>query len=157
VSDTVVGAFFPSNSSRILVADWASWVALLMVFAIGAWTAGHWFWKFSVKSTALSVSAIAVPPLALSRELAAQHRFGASQPLPPATSADPSGLVLIGVVAAKSGKGGLAIFLVDGKKQIASVVGNEVVPGLMLVGVANDHAELSRDGRLTKIPLSRRK
>ena len=66
-------------------------------------------------------------------------------------------MTLVGIVSAASGKKGVAVILVDGKKAVTARVGEEIAPGLVLSRVARDQVELTQDGRMINLMLSARK
>jgi general secretion pathway protein C len=72
--------------------------------------------------------------------------FGAATQGSGAAAAGSGALRLMGVMAAAGGQGGQAVLRLDGKRSLAVLEGEDIVPGLRLAEVHVDHIVLERNG-----------
>jgi len=106
----------------------------------------YWSWVWFAPSAA--PRAPAAVQLA-GRASAAGGLFGVALQGSGATAAAAAGagaLRLMGVMAAAGGQGGQAVLRLDGKRSLAVLEGEDIVPGLRLAEVHVDHIVLERNG-----------
>lgn len=103
----------------------------------------YWSWVW------FAPSAVPRAPAAVQlagRASAAGGLFGAAQQGSGAAAAGSGALRLMGVMAAADGHGGQAVLRLDGKRSLAVLEGEDIVPGLRLTEVHVDHIVLERNG-----------
>ena len=103
----------------------------------------YWSWVW------FAPSAVPRAPAAVQlagRAAAADGLFGAAQQGAGAAAAGSGALRLMGVMAAADGQGGQAVLRLDGKRSLAVLEGEDIVPGLRLTEVHVDHIVLERNG-----------
>ena len=135
----------------------AAWLAVT-AGAI-AWLFAYWFWQISFRPVPPPAVVQESHPETLAQQVRSKHLFGLGEGLAVAMAAAPNAIrmTLVGIVSAASGKKGVAVILVDGKKAVTARVGEEIAPGLVLSRVARDQVELTQDGRMINLMLSARK
>lgn len=135
----------------------AGLLVLAAVFSV--WTFSYWFWRFSLRPSLSELVVKEHNPGSLALEVRNRHFFGVAGEAPGeiAATSGATAMVLAGIVSTGSGKRGVAVILIDGRRSLAAEVGQEVAPGVVLTLVARDHVELQRDGRTVVLELAKKK
>ena len=103
----------------------------------------YWSWVW------FAPSAVPRAPAAVQlagRASAAGGLFGVAQQGSGAAADGSGSLLLMGVMAAADGEVGQAVLRLDGKRSLAVLEGEDIVPGLRLTEVHVDHIVLERNG-----------
>lgn len=134
-------------------------VCIALAAGLIAWLIAYWFWEISVRPVSAPAVVVEMNPEALAPQIRTKHLFGRADGVAVPTTATPAStrLSLVGIVSAASGKKGVAVIVIDGKKAVTATIGEDIVPGLVLLRVARDHVELTQDGRITNLMLSTKK
>lgn len=137
-------------------------VALLALSAGAiAWLIAYWFWQIALRPAPPPTVAAESHPETLAQQVRSRTLFGRGDGVPVPAAAAPAAaatrMTLVGIVSAASGKKGVAVIMIDGKKAVTARVGEEVAPGLVLSRVARDQVELTQDGRMINLMLATKK
>lgn len=124
----------------------------LAVIALWAWFAAGWYWRLSAPPAAVAPNQLITDPTLAARELAARHLFGEVVVQQQAVTV--SRYTLVGVAAHSRKSPGWAVIAEDGKPAQGFVLGDEIAPGVKLVGVLPDSVEIDRGGNRERIMLS---
>ncbi|WP_242533160.1 type II secretion system protein N [Niveibacterium umoris] len=116
----------------------------MAAIALWAWFAAGWYWRLSAPSLASAPNNIATDPSVAARETATRHLFG--ELVAPTQAVVVSRFTLLGVAAHSKKSPGWAVIAEEGKPGQGFVVGEEIAPGVKLVSVMADGAELDRGG-----------
>lgn len=117
-----------------------------------AWVLAHWTWVFVTPRAAGEAASSAMPVLGklLAEKVVGYRLFGglgggveAGQ----APVAAPSNIVVQGIYAARDGRSGFAVLVVDGRT-LSAMLGDEFMPGLVLHQVFADRVEIQRGGQI---------
>lgn len=132
------------SETSTIPAGWrvAAAASLAVAFAIFAWVAAHWIWRWASPRPPVVAAAASADPAA---DIVASGLWAGGTPAPRAAPAPVAGDVrLLGVLAEREG-GGLAVFRTrDGVRVVAA--GGEIVPGTTLASIGANGVRL-RDGQ----------
>jgi general secretion pathway protein C len=143
---------------RAASARWFANLALLIAITVAAWVLSQVFWRFAFPPEPAPVTVFAMDSKSALGQAVARHWFGvpASGPAVVGTTTI-ADVKLRGVVAqSASRKGGMAIFSVQGGPDRVFAVGEEISPGVSLIGVQGKSATIRRSGREEQVALPQR-
>ncbi len=126
-----------------------SFVALALL----TWTLAHWTWVFMTPRARDAASAPPAPVLGkLLAEKAVAFRLfggvlGAASDAGGAPVAVASNISVQGIYAARDGRSGFAVLVVDGRT-LSALLGDEFMPGMVLHQVYADRVEIQRGGQI---------
>lgn len=137
---------------------WIPLLELALVAALGV-TLAHWTWvalaPAAVAASSLVGPSSAAPGVAPVR----RNLFGAAQEGkgPAVIDASPASRIkLLGVLSRGAAGSGRAIFALETGKAKTVEAGSQVVPGLVLKEVHEDHVLVARNGTVERMKLDRR-
>lgn len=135
----------------------AAWLVVTVVAV--AWIGSYWFWQLSLRPEPPVVAAFEGRPGGLALDIRNRRLFGVAGDTTgsSAASSGSTAMVLAGIVSTGSGRKGVAVISMDGRKALAFEVGQEIAPGVVLSRVAQDHVELRRDGGTVVLELAKKK
>ncbi len=127
-------------------------IALFLALVVLAWTLAYWTWVF-VTPRPSDTAAAATPPVLgklLAEKVVAFRLFGglvgATAPGQEPVAAT-SNISVQGIYAARDGRSGFAVLVVDGHT-LSALQGNEFMPGMVLHQVYPDRVEIQRGGQI---------
>lgn len=127
-------------------------VALFFALVLLTWTLAHWTWVFVTPRPSAEAASTSAPVLGklLAEKAAAFNLFGGS---PTGLGGDqapvaaPSNIVVQGIYAARDGRSGFAVLVVDGRT-LSALQGEEFMPGVVLHQAFADRVEIQRGGQI---------
>lgn len=143
-----------SRGVRLAELGWLVPIAVLSASLIA-----YWFWAVMSRPSSLPSILGEGRPDRLAKQIQDRHLFGSVGSALGALSAVPdvAQMVLAGIVSSGSSKRGVAVILIEGKKAVTVRVGQEIVPGVILSRVAQDHVELTRRDQTINLRLATKK
>jgi type II secretion system protein C len=127
-------------------------VTLLAALVLLTWVLARWTWVFVTPRPPTETTA-AAPLLSkmLAEKAAAFRLFGSERQAAPGPASAPvaavSNIVVRGIYAARDGRSGFAVLVLDGRT-VEAVSGKEVAPGVVLHRVYPDRVEIQRNGQI---------
>lgn len=127
------------------------YVALFAALLLLAWALAYWTWVFLAPRQAGQAHAVSAPVLSklLAEQAVAFHLFGGAAPgaREQGPAAAPSNIGVRGIYAARDGRSGFAVLVLDGHP-VAALLGKAFAPGMVLQGVYADRVEIQRNGQI---------
>lgn len=127
-------------------------VAVFIALVVLAWTLAYWTWVFMTPRPADTGAASAAPVLGklLAEKVVAYNLFGGhgGHAVPgQEVVAAASNISVQGIYAARDGRTGFAVLVVDGRT-LSALQGDEFMPGMVLHQVFPDRVEIQRGGQI---------
>jgi general secretion pathway protein C len=142
---------------RATSARWFSNLVLLVAIAVPAWVSSLVFWRFAFPPEQAVATDTAMDAKSALARVVARHWFGVPVSVTTAAPTTNADVKLRGVVAqSASRKGGMAIFSVQGGPDKVFAVGEEISPGVSLIGVQAKSVTIRRSGREEQVALPQR-
>jgi general secretion pathway protein C len=149
---------FSFASDRSRSTELAAMLCCGVLAALALWLLVRLVWALvptdDAALAAMPARAAAGAPSAPTRSLAQWHLFG-NTPVQATGVASTTSLILHGTLAERDPKAGIAVIADAGNGERSWRVGEEVSPGVRLVGVYADHVVVTRDGSEESLPLAR--
>jgi general secretion pathway protein C len=129
----------PTEFAQTAVVTVVTIASLALLGLVG----GYWTWQWLAPRPEPHVQAQTESSgqIASALELFGTIQKGGNAPAPTGIA-----IRLLGVVAARKGRDGYAIVVLDGKQIVATREGQDIAPGIQLAEVATDHVVLERNG-----------
>ena len=147
-----------SNSDRLAPA--ISSITWLVVIALIAWLAAHWYWRFAAPVAESPRHASASDANAAANDIAARHLFGTTETAAPpvgeesgTTSNGPlaTRFTVVGLMSTNRGAPGFAILSEADKPPITAIEGQEFEPGIRVARILPHAVEIVQGERREQI------